>query len=120
MVTTVGNFTTKQYRHLVAALWMQRELGCANMDEAVATVRRTLILQKGVRRLLGELLGEAAGECASGWTVEFGANGEKAAVYLRGERPLVEALSSLVEQAYARTGEWPTGIRKGKVYVALG
>lgn len=112
-------FTTKQYRYLITARWIQRELGCPGLDEATAAVRRALILQKGgVRRLLAELLGETAGESASGWTVEYDGNGRSEIVLQQGT--LLEALTLLVEQRYIRSGEWPAGVRKGSVYVALG
>ncbi len=120
MITAATNVTTKQYRHLILALAIVRQMKCQDLDEAAALLRQALIEQKGgARRFLAELLGPSAGELARGWTVEYERG--RGSIYLEDHnRTLADAMAPIVEQTYAQEGAWPAGVWKNGRYVSLG
>lgn len=120
MVAAARNVSTKQYRHLVLARAIVREMKCRDLDEAAALLRRVLVEQKGgTRRFLTELLGPRAGEIARGWTIEYERG--RGSIYLgEQDRTLVDAMTPIVEQTYAQDGAWPAGVWKNGTYVSLG
>lgn len=120
MVMAARNVSTKQYRHLVLARAIVREMKCQNLDEAATLLRQALVAQKGgPRRFLVELLGPIANELARGWTIEYECG--HSSIYLEEQdRTLVDAMTPIVEQQYAQAGAWPAGVWKNGTYVSLG
>lgn len=120
MVTAARNSTTKQYRHLVLARAIVREMKCRDLDEAAALLRQVLLEQKGgTRRFLVELLGPSAGELACGWTIEYECG--RSSIYLEEQdSTLVDAMTPIVERTYTQDGAWPAGVWKNGTYVSLG
>jgi hypothetical protein len=120
VATAASTVTTKQYRHLVLALSIVRELRCRNLDEAITLARQALVEQKGgTRRFLVELLGPIAGEPARGWTIDYRCG--RGDIHLEEQdRTLAEVMAPVVEQRYSRDGAWPAGVWKNGTYVSLG
>jgi len=109
--------TVKTYRHLVEALAVQRRLGCSDTAQAADIVRRTLIAQMGLERFLGSRLEAHSGEPAEGWTLEFDYGRQR--IPLRGRAPLLQTVAGLVREEYELWNRWPTGVRRGMIFIEL-
>ncbi|MEM3554633.1 MAG: hypothetical protein QXU79_02305 [Candidatus Micrarchaeaceae archaeon] len=109
--------TMKTYHHLVEALAVQRRLGCSDTAQAADIVRRMLIAQMGLERFLGCRLNSHSGEPAEGWVVEFEHGRQR--FCLQGRSPLLQAAKRLIEEEYGQRNRWPTGIRRGTVFIEL-
>jgi hypothetical protein len=119
MVTAASHLTMKTYQCLVEAMAVQHRLGCQSTDQAADVVRRTLIAHLGLRRFLGYRMNSHTNSPAGGWIVEFD-HGRRQILLDQTEHTLVEAVEQVLESnVYRDLGMWPTGVRRGDVYVEL-
>lgn len=119
MSATPAQITMKTYQCLVEARAVQRRMECRSIDQTADVVRRALIAQLGLRRFLGLRMNSHTNAPAAGWVVEFDYGRQK--VYLdQTGLTLVEAVEQVLQSQACRAQDmWPTGVRRGELYIEL-
>ncbi len=103
---------------MVEALTIKNHLDLSTVEDATKAIRRYLIAERGLRQFLAERLNSHAATPAGGWTVEFDYGRRQIQLHDQG-KTLLDMLDALLEENYVQRGVWPTGVRKGELYIAL-